>query len=69
MSTETKIPSIPAVTQTNLTEVARAVKGILDVREGRVGDKLDANVTFRDLVDVGIARIASGASATCPASG
>lgn len=63
MSTETKIPSIPAVTQTNLTEVARAVKGILDVREGRAGDKLDANVTFRDLVDVGIARIASGASA------
>ena len=63
MSAETKTPSIPAVTQTNLTEVARAVKGILDVREGRAGDKLDANVTFRDLVDVGIARIASGASA------
>lgn len=62
MSAETKIPSIPAVTQTNLTEVARAVKGILDVREGRAGDKLDANVTFRDLVDVGIARVATGAA-------
>lgn len=60
MNTETKTPSIPAVTPTNLAEFARAVKGVLDVREGRVGDKLDANVTFRDLVEAGLAMSATG---------
>ena len=60
MSSETKTPSIPAITPSNLTEFARAVKGILDVREGRVGNKLDANVTFRDLVAAGIAQVATG---------
>lgn len=48
-----KLTAIPSVTEGNLTDVARAVKAILDVREGRVGDGLDANVTFRDLIDVG----------------
>lgn len=61
MSAETKTPSIPAVTPTNLAEFARAVKGVLDVREGRAGDKMDANVTFRDLVRSGLAEAATGA--------
>lgn len=52
---ETKVPSIPAVTDGNLTQVARMIKHLLDVREGRVGDIMDANVTFRDLVQTGLA--------------
>jgi hypothetical protein len=59
MSTETKVAAIPAVTEENLREVARAIKQILDVREGRAGDELDANVTFRDLVGAGLARLPS----------
>lgn len=51
---ETRVPAIPAPTDANLREVARAVKGILDVREGLVGDPLDAAVKFRDLVDGGV---------------
>lgn len=50
---ETKVPALPAVSDTNLTEVVRAVKQTLDVREGRIGDPLDANVTYRDLVSIG----------------
>lgn len=57
----TKVPAVPSVTERNLTEVARAIKSILDVREGRSGDALDANVTFRDLVEVGIATLPSRA--------
>lgn len=49
----TKVPSIPVPTTGNQLEVARAIKGILDVREGYIGDPLDQNVTFRDLVDAG----------------
>lgn len=51
----TKVPAIPAPTPGNLLQVGIAVKGILDVREGLLGDPLDSNVTFRDLVDSGIA--------------
>lgn len=47
----TKVPAIPAPTDDNLREVARAVKGVLDVREGLLGDPLDKGVTFRDLVN------------------
>lgn len=53
---KTKVPSIPLPTQNNLLDVAKAVKGVLDVREGFIGDPLDQNVTFRDLVDSGIAQ-------------
>lgn len=49
----TKVPSIPAPTSANLLQVAQAVKNLIDVREGAIGDPLDANVTFRDLVDAG----------------
>ncbi len=61
MSTRpTNVPAIPSVATDNLDEVARAIKMTLDVREGRTGDPLDANVTFRDLVDAQLATDASG---------
>lgn len=58
----TNVPLIPSVTPDNLTQVARAVKSILDVREGLTGDPLDQNVTFRDLVDTGLAKVPSWGS-------
>lgn len=57
MSDETKVPSIPAVSLTNLKEVVGAVKMILDTREGKIGDPLDANVTFRDIVKAGLVTV------------
>jgi uncharacterized protein YjbI with pentapeptide repeats len=57
-----KVPSIPAVTEDNLVSVARAVKSILDVREGRVGNVLDSYITYRDLITSGIAKEAFGLS-------
>jgi len=50
---KTKVPAIPLPRAENLLEVAKAVKGILDVREGVIGDQLDQNVTYRDLVEAG----------------
>jgi hypothetical protein len=49
----TKVAAIPAVSASNLVQVGQAIKSILDVREGLLGDPLDANVTFRDLIDAG----------------
>ena len=46
----TKVPSIPYVNEENLTRAVEALKNTADVREGRVGDKLDSNVTYRDLI-------------------
>lgn len=68
MSDETKVPSIPAVSLTNLKEVVSAVKMILDTREGKIGDPLDANVTFRDIVKAGLvtASPSSQANRTVP---
>lgn len=56
----TKVPSIPAPTDANLRDVARAVKGVLDVREGLLGDPLDRFVTLRELVDGGLAGTFTG---------
>jgi len=56
----TKTPQIRGITRDNLVDVARDIKGILDVREGYVGDPLDANVTYRDLVDVGALALRPG---------
>lgn len=56
----TRVPAIPAPNASNLLQVAQSVKGVLDVREGLIGDPLDANVTFRDLVDAGIASTKPG---------
>ena len=59
-SRATQVPALPTPTQQNLVEMARALKQMLDVREGRVGDAMDANVTFRDLVDAGVAVLRPG---------
>jgi hypothetical protein len=56
----TKVPSIPSPTTNNLVHVSQAVKSLLDVREGLVGDKLDANVTFRDLIEAGAVSLRPG---------
>lgn len=55
LGVETKVPAIPAVTEANVSSVLRQVKHLLDVREGKAGDLMDANVTFRDLVESGLA--------------
>jgi hypothetical protein len=57
---ETKVPSIPAVGSSNLQSVAQAIKLLLDVREGRAGDPLDANVTYRDLLSTGVFKLTPG---------
>ncbi|MBU3577596.1 hypothetical protein [Polynucleobacter sp. UK-Kesae-W10] len=57
----TKVPSIPLPTANNLLAVSQAIKGILDVREGYVGDPMDQNVTYRDLVNSGIAQTTQAA--------
>lgn len=57
---ETKVPAIPAVTDNNVRDVARIFKMILDVREGRAGDPLDANVTYRDLILAGALKLRPG---------
>jgi len=57
---ETRVPAIPSVTSANITDVAKAIKQLLDVREGVVGDPLDANVTFRDLINAGAVTLRPG---------
>ena len=57
MSRATNVPAVPSPTADNLLQVARALKQMVDVREGLTGDPLDANVTFRDLVDVGAVKV------------
>lgn len=68
MSAETKVPSLGSVSSDTLEDVLRAVKITLDVREGRIGDPLDANVTYRDLVSIGALAVnpARGGSRTAP---
>ena len=51
MSRETQVAAIPDIRDDNVTEVLRAIKNILSVREGHIGDSLDQYATFRDLVD------------------
>lgn len=48
----TKVPAIATPTDSNLRDVARQIKSILDVREGIAGDPLDRVVTFRDFSDL-----------------
>lgn len=52
--TEAKVPSIPSVKSDNLVDVAKAVKTILDLREGKEGDGYDQYVTWRDLYEAGL---------------
>jgi hypothetical protein len=60
MSRETKVPSIPDAGISSTESVLSAIKQLLDVREGHVGDKMDSNVTYRDLVLLGLAQDATG---------
>lgn len=62
MSRETKVAAIPDVRDDNVTEVLRAIKNVLQVREGHLGDALDQNVTLRDLTDLKI--VTSGGTTT-----
>lgn len=58
MSNETKVPSIPEVPATSDASLRRfldAVRQVIQVREGNRGDALDAVVTYRDLVEGGLA--------------
>jgi hypothetical protein len=55
---ETKVPSIPIVptaADPALFRFLQAVRETILVREGQKGDSLDSAVTFRDLIDAGIA--------------
>lgn len=63
MGTKTKTPQLPRVTIKDNPELQRftdAVTQTVEVREGRRGDKLDKALTYRDLVEVGLAKIRSG---------
>ena len=62
MSRVTRVPALPSPTKDNLLDVAKALKSMLDVREGLAGDPLDANVTFRDLADAGVVAVNQGFS-------
>lgn len=58
MSDETKVPAIPQVPagiDPALTRFLSAIKEVMQVREGSKGNALDSAVTFRDLVDAGLA--------------
>ena len=56
----TKVPTLPPVSGGDTEYFLTNVKMLLDVREGRSGDKLDANVTYRDLVGLGLAKDPTG---------
>lgn len=55
----TKVPDIPDVPDSAgpLRDILTSMREILQVREGRRGQGLDAGVTFRDLTDSGIALV------------
>lgn len=54
-SPETKVPSLP--TPQSPEKLMAALKELIEVREGIRGNELDANVTWRELVNSGIANI------------
>jgi len=68
MNRPTLVPSIPDPTPDGLVDVARSIKNLLDVREGRAGDKQDRFVTFRDLEKMKVITDAD-ANANDPGSG
>lgn len=68
--TPTKLPGIPAVPSVDsatLNQFLSAVKQILETRNGERGDSLDANVTWRDLVENKFADFNSTTGAVVPA--
>lgn len=54
---KTRIPSIPAPREDNVQVVLTAIKEVIEVAERQRGDPLDSKVTFRDLIDGGIASL------------
>lgn len=64
MTRETKVASIPDIRDDNVTEVLRAIKNVLEVREGHLGDALDQNATLRDLVDLSVLQTGGATSLT-----
>lgn len=64
MTRETKVQAIPDIRDDNVTEVLRAIKNVLQVREGLLGDPLDQNVTLRDLKDLRVLRAGGVTSLT-----
>jgi hypothetical protein len=59
---ETRVSGIPVVTEDLrvLTRAVRAMKDVLEVREGKRGSSLDQNVTVRDLYESGVVNITVG---------
>lgn len=58
MSSKTKVPSVPEVpanVDIGLRRFLDAVRQVIQVREGDRGNALDAAVTFRDLIEGGLA--------------
>lgn len=64
MIRETRVASIPDIRDDNVTEVLRAIKNVLEVREGHIGDALDQNATLRDLVDLSVLQSGGSTSLT-----
>lgn len=69
MKRETSVASIPDIRDDNVTEVLRAIKNVLQVREGHIGDPLDQSVTLRDLTDLQLVNDASGGGVGTPTTG
>jgi hypothetical protein len=76
MKRETLVPAIPDLRNDNIKDVVAALKSTIDVREGRVGDPLDSNVTLRELQGGGLIGVAvvgrgggSGSVVISPAPG
>ena len=59
---ETKPPSIPDISDSNLVAAARRIKNLLEIREGRAGNPVDGFVTFRDLVRLGLGKVRDGST-------
>lgn len=53
LTKETDVPQIPEPTPGNLLAVVRAIKEVLEVREGLTGDPLDQLLTVRDMYAMG----------------
>lgn len=69
MSRETRVPAIPAPSDSNVVQTLQAIKGSLDVREGRLGDPLDQFVSLRELKALGLAADGSTSVTTVGGTG
>lgn len=67
MSRETRVPAIPAPSDSNVIQTLQAIKGSLDVREGRLGDPLDQFVSLREMKALGL--VADGSTSVTSVGG